>query len=254
MQSPISIFLILAVIYGASCGGSAPHSVGAGAGSGAGSGAGLGTDSGTDPGQFAGKEPDTDPIPEQLRQSLKVVEYTSRNNRRVLYSHHEDDTRPLDLKAKETKTSIGAIYSVDTQSDIVISFDQRALEHIRGNISVRARLQRSPPVELPVQNFTVVSERELKKESVLILNSAKSLFGDDKYNIDFQSSLVNAESAMAMLEHFQKSAPTRTWRLRAVRCRERRKLNTQLKLSESWSKPNSSARMDTTHSETSIKR
>lgn len=177
MQSLVLKFMLLAMICSASCRAPVPRAAGSGA------------------------DPGVDTIPGQLRKSLKVVEYTSGALRKILYSGHDDDVKDLDPDDRKDRSSINSIYSVDAQSDIVISFNEKDLEDIGGNISVRARLQRNPPVELPVQNFTVVSEKELKKETVLILNPAKSLFGDDKYNVEFQSSLVNAESALAMLEH-----------------------------------------------------
>ena len=100
-----------------------------------------------------------------------------------------------------------SVYQVDTRSDIVLGFDKR-IKDVGGNISVRARLLRDPPVELPVENYTTVSDKELKKESVLLLPSNGNLFRDGKYHKEIQSSLTAIPALSAELTaNFERLVP-----------------------------------------------
>jgi len=126
-----------------------------------------------------------------LRKYITVVEYTKSHSSRLFYD------------GKQTNNPPQAVYEIDSGSDLVIAFSPKIRE-LGGSVSVRARLMRNPVVELPVQNFTTVTDKELKKETVLLLPTQGSLFRDDKYHKDVQSQLSGTQSAATQLAGFIK--------------------------------------------------
>lgn len=68
-------------------------------------------------------------------------------------------------------------YPVDRMSDIVISFGDH-IGDLQGSISVRARILGATPTEVPVENYTIVNDKELKEERKLLFADDTDFFRD----------------------------------------------------------------------------
>lgn len=72
---------------------------------------------------------------------------------------------------------IASSYSVDRTDDVVISFGE-GVKDLQGSISVRARILGPTPTEVPVENYTVVNDKELKEERKLLMADDTDFFRD----------------------------------------------------------------------------
>lgn len=95
---------------------------------------------------------------------------------------------------------LASMYSVSKSHDVVISFDD-GVQKLGGSISVRARILGPTPTEIPVENYTVVNEKELKEERKLLLADDIDFFRDGPHEelIKHVSQLQRAATAYRAL-------------------------------------------------------
>jgi hypothetical protein len=75
---------------------------------------------------------------------------------------------------------LNSSYPVDRADDIVITFADEVSE-LKGSISVRARILGITPTEVPVENYTVVNDKELKEERKLLFADDTDFFRDKNH-------------------------------------------------------------------------
>jgi hypothetical protein len=88
---------------------------------------------------------------------------------------------------------LASVYAVPKSHDVVISFAPE-VKNLHGSISVRARILRPTPIEIPVENYTVVNEKELKEERKLLIADDLDFFRERGYRdlVDHVSKLQRA--------------------------------------------------------------
>lgn len=109
------------------------------------------------------KKPDAPPRDFELLESLTLYD-VSRSARRVLF-----DGRPERWRT-EPKT-ISSEYAVWNDHDLLLVLDE-AIINLNGAISIRARILDEAKTEIPVENYTVINDKEIKEER-------KALFADE---------------------------------------------------------------------------
>ncbi|MEL6179777.1 MAG: hypothetical protein AAFS10_12530, partial [Myxococcota bacterium] len=121
-----------------------------------------------------------------IKESRKSLWGDSTEAVRTLYTFEDSPmcvpqrSAELDKLKSVHRSCVHSEYAVDKDADIIIDFTASLKERFQGLIRVRARIMGSRPIELPVENFTTVSDDRLAQELVVNIKDPKYFFQDTR--------------------------------------------------------------------------